>query len=78
MTDKEEKLIRGFAEQQNVSVSQFIKNAALERIEDELDARAAEKAYAEYLADPVTYSMDEVREMLGITQEEAPAEIENK
>ena len=43
-----------------------MRRAALEKIEDELDIRAAEKAYAEYLADPVTYSLDEIEKEFGL------------
>ena len=60
-------LIRDYARLHGVSVSEFMRRAALEKIEDELDVRAAEKAYAEYLADPVTYSHEEMGRMLGIT-----------
>ena len=37
-----------------------------EAIEDELDLRAAEKARAEYLANPVTYSHEELMKEFGI------------
>ena len=36
----------------------------MEHIEDELDLQAYEEAMAEYKANPVTYTHDEVREML--------------
>lgn len=38
----------------------------LEAIEDVMDLRAAEKAKAEYEADPVTYTHEEVRKSLGL------------
>ena len=41
-----------------------IKQAEVERLEDELDRIAYEKAMAEYRANPVTYTMEEVRAML--------------
>lgn len=59
-------LIRDYAKLHGITVSEFIRRAALEKIEDELDIRAAEKAYAEYLADPVTYSLDEIEKEFGL------------
>ena len=66
MSDEDTRLIRDYAKLQGVTVSEFIRRAALERIEDELDIRAAEKAYAEYLANPVTYTHDEIMEEFGL------------
>ena len=42
----------------------------MELMEDIEDARAADQAYMEYLADPVTYTMDEVLDELGLTRED--------
>ena len=69
ISEKDSKLIRDFARFQGITVSEFMRRAALERIEDELDLRDAEKAYAEYLADPVTYSHEEMGRLLGLTQD---------
>ena len=66
MSDEDTRLIRDYAKLQGITVSEFLRKAALERIEDELDIRAAEKAYAEYLANPVTYSLDEIEKEFGI------------
>ncbi len=59
-------LIRDYARLHGISVSEFMRRAALEKIEDELDVRAAEKAYAEYLADPATYTLDEIEKGYGL------------
>lgn len=67
MSDEDTRLIKDYARLHGVTVSDFLRRAALEKIEDELDLRAAEKAYAEYLADPVTYSHAEMGRMLGIS-----------
>ncbi len=42
------------------------KNVLLEHVEDIMDARAAEKAHVEYLADLVTYSHEKVGRRLGL------------
>ena len=66
MSDEDSRLIRDYARLHGTTVSEFMRRAALEKIEDELDIRAAEKAYAEYLADPVTYSHEEIMKELGL------------
>ena len=66
MSDDDTRLIKDYAKLHGVTVSEFMRRAALEKIEDELDIRAAEKAYAEYLADPVTYSHDEIMKEFGL------------
>ena len=59
-------LVRSFAKLKNISVSEQIRQAVIERIEDEIDLAAFEKARAEYEKDPVTYSLDEVEHHLGL------------
>ena len=66
ISDEDSKLIKDFAKLHGISASEFMRRAALEKIEDELDARVAEKAYAEYLADPVTFSLDEIEKKFGL------------
>lgn len=66
LSDDDTRLIKDYAKLHGVTVSEFMRRAALEKIEDELDIRAAEKAYAEYLADPVTYSHDEIMKEFGL------------
>ena len=68
LSEQETSLIKDYAKLYNTSVSDIIRRSILERIEDELDMRAYEKAKAEYLADPVTYSLDEVAKELGIDE----------
>ena len=69
MGDEETRLIKDYARLHGITVSEFMRRAALEKIEDELDIRAAEKAYAEYLANPVTISHEEMGQLLGITKD---------
>ena len=66
LSEDDTRLIKDYARLHGVTVSEFMRRAALEKIEDELDIRAAEKAYAEYLADPVTYSLDEIEKEFGL------------
>ena len=65
-SDEEAKLIRDYTAFHGITVSEFLRREALEAIEDELDLRAAEKACAEHLANPVTYSHEELMKEFGI------------
>lgn len=57
---EEKKLISDYAAAFGTSVSEFMRRTALERIEDELDLKAWYEAKAEYDADPVTYTAEEM------------------
>ena len=59
-------LISEYAAAQGQSMAEFMIEAALDIIEDATDLRDWEEAHAEYLADPVTYSMDEVMKEFGL------------
>lgn len=56
----EKALISNYAAAFGTSVSEFVRNAALERIEDELDLKAWEAAKAEFESDPITISAAEI------------------
>ena len=56
LDDKEKNLIADYAAAFGTSVSEFMRKAALERIEDELDLKAWEDAKAEFEADSTTIS----------------------
>ncbi len=63
-TDK--KFLEAYAEETGESIGEMAKNVLLEHVEDIMDLRAADKAWEEYQANPVTYTLDEVeREIMG-------------
>ena len=66
LNDEDTLLIKKYAELKRMSVSELIRQTMMDRIEDENDLKVYEKALAEYHANPVTYSHDEVRKMLGL------------
>lgn len=66
LSEKEDLLIRNYARLNNISVSELFRRAVLEKIEDEIDLKAYEKAMAEYKKNPVTYTHEEVAKMLGL------------
>lgn len=66
LTEEDTTLIRKYAELHNISISELFRQAVMEKIENEYDLSAYEKAMAEYRADPVTYSLDDVEKELGL------------
>jgi len=52
-------LMKGFAAKKGISLSEYCKQAVLDRLEDDEDIRDADAAYAEYLKNPVTISHKE-------------------
>lgn len=53
-------LIGDYAKTFGMTASEFVRMAALERIEEELDLRAWYDAKAEYDDNPVSYSAEEI------------------
>ena len=59
-------LIKKYAQLNQLSVSELIRQAVIEKIEDEYDLEVFQKSLEEYQKDPVTYSLDEVERELGL------------
>lgn len=66
LNDADTKFAQAYAEETGESIGEMAKRFMLDGIEDIMDARAADIAWKEYLADPVTYSFEEVGVMLGL------------
>ena len=66
LSDKETELIKAYASINNISLSDLIRKAVLEKIEDEYDLESYNKAIEEYNKNPKTYTLKEVKEELGI------------
>jgi len=66
LTEEDAALVKNYAAMHNISLSDLFRQAVMEKIEDEYDLKAYEKAMAEYKADPVTYTLDEVEKELGL------------
>ena len=66
VNDVDTKFLEAYAEETGQTVGEMAKNAVLEYVEDVMDLRAAKIAKAEYEADPVTYTHEEVGKMLGL------------
>ena len=66
LSDKDTELIKAYADMNNISLSDLIRNAVMEKIEDEYDLESYKKAINEYKKNPKTYTLDEVKEELGL------------
>lgn len=53
-------LFKSYAALNNISLSELVRNAVLEKIEDEFDLKCYEEAIKEYKENPMAYSLDEV------------------
>ena len=66
LSDQDEKLFKSYAKANGLSLSELIRSAVLEKIEDEYDLAIYREALAEYQQNPVSYSHKEMCAMLGI------------
>ncbi|MCL2655693.1 MAG: DUF6290 family protein [Coriobacteriia bacterium] len=66
LSDEESRLIKSYAAQERRSVSDVIRLAILDRIEDEYDLALFEQAEARFNVNPVTHSLDEIKEKYGL------------
>jgi len=66
LNDEDTMLIKKYAELNQLSVSELIRQSVLERIESEYDLEVFSKAMQEYQQNPVTYSLDEIERELGL------------
>lgn len=66
LSDEDSLLIKKYAELKKMSVSELVRQSVMERIEDEYDLKAYQKAMENFRKDPTTYSLDEVERELGL------------
>ncbi len=66
--DEAVELMKEFAAKKGLTLSEYCKQAILDRLEDDEDIRDADAAYAEYLKNPVTYSLDEIKAELNLNE----------
>lgn len=66
LTAEDEKLFKTYAKNNNISLSELIRSAVFEKIEDEYDLEVYRQAYEDYQRNPVTYTLDEVEKELGL------------
>ncbi len=66
LSEEESQLFKTYANMHGISISEMVRRSVLERIEDEYDLKAYEEAIAEYQKNPVTYSHEEVANLLDL------------
>jgi hypothetical protein len=66
LNERDSNLFKRYADMNGITVSELVRQSVLSRIEDEYDLQAYDKALADFHADPVTYSLDEVERELGL------------
>ncbi len=66
LSDADTMLFKKYAELHGITVSELVSRSVIERIEDEYDLKIYEEVMAEFKANPVTYSLDEVEKELGL------------
>ena len=66
LTEEESGLIRSYCAIHGISMSDALKRALIERIEDEFDLAEFESAKKRYEEKHVSYSLEEVRKELGL------------
>lgn len=66
LTEAEEALIRRYAKLHGATVSDVMREAILEKIEDEFDLAAYEAAMADHAKDPITHTLAEAERALGL------------
>ena len=66
MTDEEKQLGIAYAKLNGSSLSEAMKRAYFEKIEEEYDIALADAALREYEKNPKTYSHEEVKKILGL------------
>ena len=66
LNEKDTELIKAYASINKISLSDLIRNAVLEKIENEYDLESYNKAIEEYRKNPKTYTLEEVKEELGL------------
>lgn len=66
MSEEEAKIFEDYAKHHNVSVSDAMKSALSEKIEDEYDADDLIKAVEHFEKEPKTHSLKELRKVNGL------------
>ena len=66
LNERDTELIKTYADMNNISLSDLVRNAVIEKIEDEYDLECYEKAIKEYEKNSKTYTIDEIKEELGL------------
>lgn len=64
LSDVEYNALEKYAKTKSISMNKAMKQAFFEKLEDEFDIELFDSAYAEYLKDSTTYSLEEAKKLL--------------
>ena len=64
LSEDETRVIKDYAQMQNKSVTEVMRQAIMEKIETEVDLKIYNKEMAEYKKTPVSYSHEDVKKIL--------------
>ena len=65
INDDDNKLVRDYAQANNITISDLIRDSVLEKIEDEIDVKLYNQAMKDHLENPQDISFDEMMTELG-------------
>jgi len=68
INDDDDNLIRNYAKVNNISISELMRQAVLEKIEDEIDLDLYTQAMKEHTENPQDISFDEMMTELGFDE----------
>lgn len=68
LAEEEAKLFKSYAALQGITVSELVRQAVLDRIEEEYDLQIFEEAMKKHRKNPVTYTHDEICKMLELEE----------
>ena len=66
LNEEDAKLIKSDAKINKTTISEFVRNAIMEKIEDEYDLECYYKAKKAFDENPKTYTLEEVKKELGL------------
>ena len=66
LNEDDTRLMKLYAEMNNMSLSDLIRTAVIEKIEDEYDLECYERAIKEYEKNSKTYTLEDVKKELGL------------
>lgn len=67
LNEEDTALFKSYAALNNITLSELVRNAVMEKIEEEFDLKCYEEAIKEYRENPQTYTLEEVERELGLT-----------
>ncbi len=70
LNDEDTELIKAYAKLNNISISDLVRDAILEKIEDEYDLQCYYDAMEEFKKNPKTYTTDELKQMMELWDDE--------